>query len=63
MVPMDAFLGAFSRHSVATCPPPTLPPYRSAGGIGYASKYCNYLKWWAIQLAIHSIVGEQIDYK
>ena len=42
-------------HFVATCPPPTLPPYRSASGIGYTSK--NYLKWQAIQLAIHSVVG------
>ena len=35
---------------------PPLPSYRSASGIGYASK--NYLKWWEIQLAIHSIVDE-----
>ena len=40
---------------------PPLPPYRSASGIGYTSK--NYLKWWEIQLAIHPIVDEQIDYK
>ena len=32
---------AFARHFVATHPPPTLPPYRSASGIGYESK--NYL--------------------
>ena len=32
--------------------PPTLHPYRSACGIGIASK--NYLKWRAIQLAIHT---------
>ena len=30
---------------------PTLHPYRSAYGIGVARKT---LKWWAIQLAIHS---------
>ena len=29
---------AFARHFVATHPPPTLPPFRSATGIGYASK-------------------------
>ena len=29
--------------------------YRSATGIGYASK--NYLKSWEIQVAIHPIVG------
>ena len=32
----------------------TLPPYRTATGIGYASK--NYQKWQEIQLAIYSIV-------
>ena len=30
-------------------------PYKSACGIGHANK--NYLKWWAIQLVIHSTVG------
>ena len=39
---------AFSHHFVA---PYLLPPYKSASGIGYASK--NYLKWQEIQLAIH----------
>ena len=29
---------AFSCHFVATHLPPTLPPYRSASGIGYTSK-------------------------
>ena len=48
---------AFTRHFVSTGPPaPTLPPCRSTSGIGYASK--NYLKWQAIQLAVHSTVGE-----
>ena len=28
----------FGYHSVAPCPSLTLPPYRSASGIGYASK-------------------------
>ena len=46
---------AFARHFVATRPPRTLPPCRSATGIGYASK--KYLKWWEIQLAVHPIVG------
>ena len=46
---------AFAHHFVATRPPPTLPPCRSASGIEYPVK--NYLKWWAIQLAIHSTVG------
>ena len=46
---------AFARHFVATHPPPTLPPCRSATVISYASK--NYLKWWEIQLAIHPLVG------
>ena len=29
---------AFACHFVATLPPPTLPPFRSATGIGYTSK-------------------------
>ena len=29
---------AFAHHFMATRPSPTLPPYRSATGIGYASK-------------------------
>ena len=29
---------AFARHFVAPCLPSTLPPYRSASGIGYTSK-------------------------
>ena len=37
---------AFARHFMAS---------RSASGIDYPSK--NYLKWRAIQLAIHSTVG------
>ena len=47
---------ALSRHLVATLPPLALPLCRSASGIGYTSK--SYLKWHAIQLAIHSIIGE-----
>ena len=43
----------FACHFIATHLP---PPYRSAIGIGYTSK--NYLKWWEIELAVHSIVGE-----
>ena len=37
-----------------------LYPYRSDCGIGYTSKR-NYLKWWAIQLAIHSTVAVYIE--
>ena len=48
---------AFAHHLVATCPPP----------IGVlvilATPVKSYLKWWAIQLAIYSMVGEQTDYK
>ena len=53
---------AVARHFVATRPPPTLTPCRNAGGIDYPSKK-NYLKWRAIQLAIHSTVGAQVEYK
>ena len=51
---------AFAHDFVAIRSPPTLPPaptlqpYRSDTGIGYASK--NYLKGKEIQLAIHPIV-------
>ena len=45
---------AFAHHFVAPHLPSTLLPYRSASGIGYASK--NYLKWWEIQLAIQCSV-------
>ena len=68
MTPVDAIWLFFSedvavaRHFVATRPPPTLPPCRNASGIDYPSKK-NYLKWWAIQLAIHSTVGVQVEYK
>ena len=44
--------GTFTHHFVATHPPPDLPPYRSASGIGYTSK-----KLSAIQLATHLIDG------
>ena len=47
----------FARQYMAT---PTLH-YRSASGIGYASKNCP--KQWATQLAIKLIAGEQINYK
>ena len=40
---------AVARHFVAT-------PCKNASGIDYPSKK-NYLKWRAIQLAIHSTVG------
>ena len=47
MAPMDVIwlfsvkslkVVAFAHHFEATGPPPTLPPYRSAIGIGYTSK-------------------------
>ena len=45
---------AFARHFMAPHLHRTLPPFRSASGIGYTSK--NYLKWRAIQLAIQCTV-------
>ena len=53
---------AVAHHFVATRPPPTLPPCRNTSGIDYPSKK-NYLKWRAIQLAIHSTVGAWVEYK
>ena len=48
---------AFALHFVATHLPQTLTSYRSVSGIGYTSEKLSK-KWQAIQLAIHSIVGE-----
>ena len=45
---------AFAYHFVAHHLTPTLLPYRSSIGIGYAGK--NYLNWWEIQLAIQCTV-------
>ena len=43
----------FARHFVAThLPPPSYPV-----GVLMVLTVKNYLKWWAIQLVIHSIVG------
>ena len=47
---------AFFLHFITTCLPPALLRRRSASGIGYTIK--NYLKQWAVQLAIYSIVGD-----
>ena len=44
---------AFACHFVAIHPPP--PSYTVGGLVVLTVK--NYLKRWAIQLAIHSIVG------
>ena len=52
---------AFVCHFVTPCPPPTLLPYGTASGIGYASK--NYLKWRAIQLAIQCTADAVNDLK
>ena len=53
---------ALASHFVATClPPPSYPIGMLVVCIGYTSK--NSLKWQAIQLATHSIVGECIDSK
>ena len=62
---MDVFSEdvAVARHFVATRPPPTLPPpCKNASGIDY-TPVKNYLKWRAIQLAIHSTVGAWVEYK
>ena len=54
-------LAVFSVNVVLACHFMTLRPYRNACGIGYARK--NYLKWWVIQLAIHSTVDVQMHYE
>ena len=67
MKPMDAIW----LFLVKTLPlPATLwlsaspPPSHPVGVlVALATPVKNYLKWQAIQLAIHSVVSEQIDYK
>ena len=52
---------AVARHFVATRPP---PPFHPAGMLVVLPTIVkNYLKWWAIQLAIHSTVGARVEYK
>ena len=51
------FDGGFSCHFVDPH-----HPYRSICGISYMPVK-SYLKWWEIQLAIHSTVGPQVDYE
>ena len=65
MTPMGHFAGfdedvAFACYFVATHPPPTLPPCRSATGIGYAIKKLSKMaanlasyspnSWWVDRL-------------
>ena len=63
MTPADAIFAvfsedvAFARHFVATHPP-TLPPSHPVGVLVVLTTLVkNYLKWRAIQITIHSIVG------
>ena len=53
---------AFARHFVATRLPPTLPPYRSANGIGYASNKLSKIVGNSASYPL-IIVCECIDYK
>ena len=54
---------AFAHHFVATHP--STPLSHSVEGVlmVLATPVKNYLKWWVIQLTIHSIADEKIDYK
>ena len=55
MAPMDVICTidiAFVHHFVATYPPPL------SVLVVLATPIKNYLKWRAVKLAIHSIVGE-----
>ena len=65
---------AVARHFVATRPPPTLPPsphpptlpppsHPAGMLVVLTTPVKNYLKWRAIQLAIHSTVGAWVEYK
>ena len=52
---------AVACHFVATRPPPPSHPARML--VVLTTPVKNYLKWRAIQLAIHSTVGAQVEYK
>ena len=58
---------AFACHLEATGPPRILPPCKRTSDIGYAriKIYASdkILKWQAIQLDVHSIVGEETSYR
>ena len=52
---------AFAHHFVAILPPLASYPIGVLEVLATPSKY--YIKWQTIQPAIHSIVGEYIEYK
>ena len=55
MTPMDAILmKTFARHFVATRPPPTLPPCRSASGIDYPSKKLSKMAGYSASYPFNS---------
>ena len=57
MTPVDA-IWLFLVKTVFARPPPTLPPSHPVGVlVVLTTPVKNYLKWWAIQLAIYSTVG------
>ena len=49
---------AFGRHFMATRPPPTLLPCRSATGIGYASKKLSKMAGNPASYALYSRYNE-----
>ena len=49
---------AVAHHFVATRPPPPAGML-----VVLTTPVKTYLKWWAIQLAIHSTVGAWVDYE
>ena len=51
---------AFAHHFHGPPPPPPSTPIRVLVILAMPVK--NYQKWWAVQQAIHSKVGVQIDY-
>ena len=52
---------AVARHFVATRPPP--PSHPTGMLVVLTTPGKNYLKWRAIQLAIHSTVDARVEYK
>ena len=49
---------AFAHHFVAPCLPPILPPYRSASGIGYASKNLSKMAGNTASYPVYSTYSE-----
>ena len=63
---MGCHLAVFSEGTAFICyfvDPNPPPPFNYIGVLVALAMLVKPLKWWAIQVAIHSIVGAWIEYK